>query len=101
VKVQVEVLFSDVVRYQRFEGPCCLYLQGGDGGNTALRHSPENPDLNRSLNRPVQVNQKSDWLQAGRSGVRNLAGAGIFLFATSVSGPTLEPTQPHIRYTPQ
>jgi hypothetical protein len=36
VKIQVEVLWvvtpcSDVVGYQRFEGPCCLHLQGEDG----------------------------------------------------------------------
>jgi hypothetical protein len=29
---------SVVVGYQRFGGPCCLHLQGEDGGNKVLRN---------------------------------------------------------------
>jgi hypothetical protein len=56
MKIQVEVFWvvrpcSDMVGYQCFGGPCCLYLLGEDGGNTIRHHNLEvlGLDIRRSL----------------------------------------------------
>jgi len=69
VKIQVEVIWvvtpcSDMVGYERFGGPCCLHLQGEDGGSKVLRnttrfHNSEGLGLNMNCTKTTLYHEFS------------------------------------------